>query len=365
MQKEIDDHDLPLRYFMERSSSRQKIIEEKFGQDVVDFLRGFADTADPGTEIITTSEYFNIEILNGRVLHTIINLKRVNDIAEPCGFFAFLNRKLPLGGYFISCVETIEMRRARILAKYPKVISYPYYFLDFILKRVFPKIAGTRKIYSILTRGVNRVMSITETMGRLAACGFEIVDMRDIGYMTYFVARKVKPAVYDGTKNVGFFIKLRRVGKEGKLFNVHKFRTMHPYAEYLQDYVHQKNCLTEGCKFNNDFRITSWGRIMRKFWIDELPMFVNLFRGQMKLVGVRPLSEQFFSLYPEEFQKERIMFKPGLVPPFYVDLPVTLAEVIESERGYLKAYEKSPFVTDFKYFFAAFYNIIFRKARSA
>jgi len=48
----------------------------------------------------------------------------------------------------------------------------------------------------------------------------------------------------------------------------------------------------------------------------------------------------------------------------YVDRPKTLEEIMESEMRYLEAYEKHPFITDVKYFFKAFYNIIFRHARS-
>jgi lipopolysaccharide/colanic/teichoic acid biosynthesis glycosyltransferase len=103
---------------------------------------------------------------------------------------------------------------------------------------------------------------------------------------------------------------------------------------------------------------------MRKLWLDELPMIWNMLRGEMKLVGVRPLSEHFFGLYPEDMQELRTQTKPGLVPPFYADLPVTLDEVIASERKYLEAYLKRPIATDWKYFWAAFYNIVIKRARS-
>ena len=49
---------------------------------------------------------------------------------------------------------------------------------------------------------------------------------------------------------------------------------------------------------------------MRRFWLDELPMIINLIKGDMKMVGVRPLSKQYFSLYAEEVQQKRVMHKP-------------------------------------------------------
>ena len=65
-------------------------------------------------------------------------------------------------------------------------------------------------------------------------------------------------------------------------------------------------------------------------------------------------------------KQKRILSKPGLVPPFYAQFPTpkTLDEIQDNEMRYLEAYEKSPFITDVKYFFKAFYYIIFKKARS-
>ena len=365
MQTKTDHHDLHLRYFLERSKCRCMLIEEKFGRDVVAYISGYADMASPGTEVFATAEPFNIESTNGETVRALINLKRVNDLAEPNELFKVVNKKLPWGGIYIGCVETVEARRRRILNKYPVVISYPYYLADFILKRVFPKISLTRKINSLLTRGLNKVMSKTETLGRLAACGFKVIECCDIGYMTYFVCEKAAEPVINGSESLGYFIKLNRVGRGGKLFHVYKFRTMHPYAGYLQDYVHEKNNFAAGCKFDKDFRVTSWGRFLRKYWLDEQPMWLNWLKREMKLVGVRPLSEQFLSLYPAEIQQRRLKYKPGLIPPFYVDLPKTFEEILESESKYFDAYEKNPLLTDFRYFWVALYNIFIKRARSA
>jgi lipopolysaccharide/colanic/teichoic acid biosynthesis glycosyltransferase len=139
---------------------------------------------------------------------------------------------------------------------------------------------------------------------------------------------------------------------------------MHPYSEYLQDYVYKINDLETGGKFRNDFRVSTTGRIMRKLWIDELPMLINLLRGDLKLVGVRPLSRQYFDLYSDDLKAKRIKTRPGLVPPFYVDLPKTLEEIQDSENRYLDAFFRRPFITDWKYFWKAIYNILVKRARS-
>lgn len=63
-------------------------------------------------------------------------------------------------------------------------------------------------------------------------------------------------------------------------------------------------------------------------------------------------------------QCRRIKYKPGLIPPYYADLPKTLDEIIASEIKYFDQYDNNPFLTDIKYFFKAMYNILLKKARS-
>ena len=143
-------------------------------------------------------------------------------------------------------------------------------------------------------------------------------------------------------------------------------RTMFSYSEYLQSYIFRQNNLQEGGKFKNDTRINYLGKIMRKYWIDEVPMIINLLRGDMKLVGVRPLSQHYFNLYSPELQRKRIRYKPGLLPPYYADLPSTLEEIETSEMRYLISCEKNGLLkTDFIYFFRILKNIVLRKAHSA
>jgi lipopolysaccharide/colanic/teichoic acid biosynthesis glycosyltransferase len=182
--------------------------------------------------------------------------------------------------------------------------------------------------------------------------------------MIYFSCRKVKEPFFDRNPSYGLLFKMKRIGKEGKIINVYKVRTMHPYAEYLQEYIYNRNNLDEGGKFKDDFRITYWGKIFRKFWIDELPMLLNWLKGDLKLVGLRPLSIHYLGLYNPDFKERRLKYKPGLIPPYYVDLPKTMEEIILSEEKYLNSYEKHPLRTDIKYFFHVFFNIIFKNVRS-
>lgn len=339
-------------------------IEKNHGKNVIHFLLNHLNLADPHNLIISTTTLFNIIKLPSRYYRKIANLRRINDIPDINKFFETVNSKLQVNGTFIGCVETKNQRKKKILKKYPKYLNYIAYTLDFIIKRVFPKLPFTKKIYFILTRGNNQVISRAEALGRLYYCGFEVAEEQFIRGYLYFVVRKVKKPLHDPNPTFGALIKLGRVGKNGEIIKVYKFRTMHPYSEYLQEYVYKNHYLKEGGKFNNDFRLLTLGKIFRKYWLDEIPMLLNLLKGEIKLVGVRPLSIHYYSLYTEELQRKRIQFKPGLIPPFYADLPNTLEGIMESEMNYLKQYEKQPLKTDVKYFFLAVCNILFKQSRS-
>ena len=339
-------------------------IEAEAGVLAYQFISRFIDVKDGTAAIVSTTTVFNIDHLQGKKYAGIVNLKRINDIRYVNKFFEAVNSKLCHDGVFIGCVETQELRKKRILKKFLWGISHIYFVFDFILKRLFPKFPFTKQVYFFLTRGQNRVISKAETLGRLYSCGFFVIGEDELDGNYWFAVAKNKKPAFDTSPTYGPLIRLKRIGKGGKIIKVYKMRTMHPYAEYLQEYIYENNRLDEGGKFKNDFRVSTLGRIMRKYWIDELPMLINFFRGDLKLVGVRPLSQHYFSLYNKELQEKRIKTKPGLVPPFYADLPSTLEEIMASENRYLDAYEKAPLKTDIQYFFKAFNNIVFKRALS-
>jgi lipopolysaccharide/colanic/teichoic acid biosynthesis glycosyltransferase len=341
-----------------------QIIIEETNDQTFNFIKNYFSTSQD-TLILSTTTRFNIFNQPKEKYSVIINLKRINDVQYINKFFEAINSRLDRGGIFIDWVEIYSMKKKRILTKYATGLNYLLYSLDFIFFRVFPKLPVTKKLYFFLTKGRNRVLSKAEAFGRLYSCGFEIIEEQYIDNRLFFVVSKVQEPAFDNHPTYGPFIRLRRIGKNGKIISVYKLRTMHAFSEYLQAYIHDKYSLQEGGKFKNDFRITTLGRIFRKLWIDELPMLINLLKGDLKLVGVRPLSQHYFNLYTEEFQNRRLKYKPGLIPPFYVDLPKTLDEVMSSEIKYLNLYDKHPIRTDIVYLFKAGYNIIFRHARSA
>ncbi len=344
--------------------SRHEAILVEIKEKAFEFIFNYAKVDSPQTLIVSTTSPFNIETQLNSGFESVVNLRRINDIRFINKFFIAVNKKLASHGLYIDFVETKNLRKKRILHKYPPVINYIIYTIDYIIKRVFPKFAITKNIYFFLTRGQNRVITKAETFGRIYSCGFEIVAEKFIDNHLFFVARKIRDPFYPTDPTYGPFIKLNRVGKEGKMIKVYKLRTMHPYAEYLQDYIYQKEGLEEGGKFKKDFRVTTLGKIFRTFWLDELPMLLNFLRGDLKIVGVRPISKHYFSLYTKEHQKRRMKYKPGIVPPFYADNPKTLEEIMASEEKYFDKYDKHPLQTDFIYFFVAIYNIVIKRYRS-
>jgi len=303
--------------------------------------------------------------MNDENIELIVKKELINDVRFLNKYFEQINESLRLGGIFKGNVETYSVRSSRILKKYPLPFNRIYLFVDIFSVRISPKLPFIKRLYFNITKGKGRVLSKAETYGRLYSCGFEIVDEEYKNNKIYFTAKKIKEPLYPKSPSYGFLIKLKRVGKNGKPIKVYKFRTMHPFSEYLQEYVFKKNNLQDGGKIKDDFRISPEGRFLRKFWLDELPMFYNFFKGEMKLVGVRPLSQHYFSLYTKELQEMRVKTKPGLIPPFYVDMPVTLEEIIASELKYLKSYQKRPYHTDFSYFFKSLYNILIKRKRSS
>ena len=117
---------------------------------------------------------------------------------------------------------------------------------------------------------------------------------------------------------------------------------MHPYSEFIQEDVFKQNKLNDAGKLANDFRLTNWGKFLRKYWIDELPQFLNFLKGDVVLIGPRALSKHFFSLYPKDLQLLRTSIRPGLIPPYYADMPKNFDEIIQSERSFLLKKAKIP-----------------------
>ena len=342
-----------------------KNLEGQFPPEVIELLsKNINWTQTPEPVVLDTRNAVDQTALGADTVAFIANRQRLNDIRYVNKFLESVNESLPLGGHFLGCVEVSSHRKEKVLSKYPRPLNKIIYSFDFMVKRVWPKLPVLRRSYFAITQGRNRVIAEMETYGRLYSCGFRLIGKTEADGKLYFLVEKTGEPEYNTEATYGPFIKLRRVGKHGKIMKVYKLRTMSPYSEYVQQLIYEWNGLGTGAKFKDDPRITTMGQIFRKYWLDELPMLYNFIRGDVKLFGVRPISKHYFSLYPEEFQEFRKKFKPGLIPPVYVEIPKCLEDTIDIERRYLQAYERQPFLTDIRYSAKAFYNIFIKMVRS-
>ena len=160
-----------------------------------------------------------------------------------------------------------------------------------------------------------------------------------------------------------FFVQ-ERIGKNGKLFKFYKFRSMVPNADEIlfrtleidkimaEEY--QKNK-----KLKNDPRITKVGRFIRKTSLDELPQFINVFLGDMSVIGNRPYlprEKNDMGTYYEDIIKT----KPGLTGYWQVSgrSNTTFKERLKFEQEYSKC---AGLRLDLKIFFKTFSVVLFRK----
>lgn len=97
------------------------------------------------------------------------------------------------------------------------------------------------------------------------------------------------------------FFRQERVGRFGRLFRIHKFRTMRVDAE-------RQGQLTVGA----DMRVTRAGRLLRKTKLDELPQLIDVLCGQMSLVGPRPEVPRYVALYPPQIRDKVLALRPGI-----------------------------------------------------
>lgn len=291
---------------------------------------------------------------------------KLNHIPHLNDFLDNWNYEMEVGDKLECTAFTSQQEYRYILRRFPYGLGYVIIFFQYIWHTMFPKIEFTRKFYNFVTDDRHRTYSHTEILGRICRAGFKIDHEENrFGYLRVVAVKRSEPLERNDSC-VSPILRMKRIGKDGNKIEVYKFRTMHSYSQYLQDYVYEMNSLNHSGKLANDFRVNIWGKILRPIWLDELPMLWNVFQGDMKWVGVRPLTEHFFSLYTPEMQALRTKVKPGMLPPFYYEkkTPQGLDEIQASERRYIEAYLQRPFRTDWRYFWGTVFNILVKMKRS-
>ncbi|WP_394993599.1 sugar transferase [Emticicia sp.] len=340
----------------------QEVLERDFSKNIIpSFICKFSPLST--WHVIQLDEIIQkkIEVKSQNLYFEDILIKKHN----PNLIFENVSKIIDENQFFAFRIITAENIKQRLQSNLPLHLLTIYYPFHFFFRRVLPKTKGFRKISRLLNIPID--VSKSEILGRLIYNGFNIVSYNETDEETIIIAKvnfQNNPSLTKTPPSEGLMFKMVRMGKNAKNITVYKFRSMHPYAEYVQEYIHNNHGLDIGGKFKDDFRVSTGGRIIRKYWIDELPMIYNLIKGDIKLIGVRPISEHYFNLYPDYLKELRVKTKPGLLPPFYADMPKTFQEIVDSEMTYLHAYQKAPLITDFKYLMRILNNIFIKRARS-
>lgn len=144
-----------------------------------------------------------------------------------------------------------------------------------------------------------------------------------------------------------------RVGRGGRIFRIHKFRTM------VVDAAVRGPALTVGA----DTRITRVGHFLRRSKLDELPQLLDVLAGEMSVVGPRPELPQYVAFYPPTLRDKVLALRPGITDPAslaFADETALLARAADPEREYVQVIlprklsaaadyaERSTLVTDLK-----------------
>lgn len=137
---------------------------------------------------------------------------------------------------------------------------------------------------------------------------FSLIVLVGLCWLYAFVAMAIK---LDDPHGPVVFKQLR-VGKDGREFQMYKFRSMVPDAETCLAQLLERNEKTGPVfKLHDDPRVTRMGRVIRKMSLDELPQFVNVFKGDMSIVGPRPALPREVADYNLR-QRQRLSVKQGL-----------------------------------------------------
>lgn len=149
------------------------------------------------------------------------------------------------------------------------------------------------------------------------------------------------------------FYNAERLGKNGKIFNMYKFRTMKVHAPDLRN--------EDGSTFNakDDPRLTQAGRILRKTSLDEIPQLLNVLKGDMSLVGPRPDLPEHRTMYEGEEEK-KLLVRPGITgfSQAYYRNSIPWKKRLENDVYYVK---HMSFLLDVKIFFKTILSVFASK----
>lgn len=153
------------------------------------------------------------------------------------------------------------------------------------------------------------------------------------------------------------FFTHERHGMAGRPFKMIKFRTMIPNAHTLQKDLQDINEMRGGGLFksDNDPRVTRVGKFLRKYSIDELPQLINIVRGEMTIIGPRPLSTPLELYEPQEMKRFALLPGLGCIWQAHFRKETDFRMWMKTDCIYVEAVS---FVLDMKLLFTIAYNVV-------
>ena len=150
----------------------------------------------------------------------------------------------------------------------------------------------------------------------------------------------------------------KRIGKNGKEFNMYKFRSMYENAEEMIENFNEEQKIEwqENFKLENDPRITKVGKFLRKTSLDELPQIVNIIKGDLSIVGPRPIVDEELEKYGENKEKF-LSITPGLTGYWQANgrSNTTYEERMQMELYYI---DNQSLLLDIKIFFKTIVSVL-------
>ncbi len=171
---------------------------------------------------------------------------------------------------------------------------------------------------------------------------FALIALLTIGWLMVIIAF----LLHFANKGAGVFFTQERPGMNGKIFKVIKFKSM----------TDERN--EKGQLLPDKYRLTKIGKFIRATSIDELPQLFNVLKGDMSLIGPRPLLIRYLPLYTEE-QARRHEVRPGITGWAQINgrNAISWTEKFKLDVWYV---DHCTFMTDLKIFFTTIKKVIFR-----
>lgn len=248
--------------------------------------------------------------------------------------------------------ETLELAQA--VASMGITVHLNLGFLSSLL-------GGTKTVevlgeYDVLTAFRNRIgfgaaalKRLTDIVGGLVGCLFTAL-------LTLFIG----PAIYIASPGPIFYTQ-ERIGRNGKVFKMYKFRSMVPNADEVKKQYLKENRVSGGYMFKLDWdpriignkilpdgtKKTGIGEFIRKTSLDEFPQFLNVLKGDMSLVGTRPPTKDEWAIY-EDHHRARMAMRPGITGMWQVSGRSNITDFEEIVRLDTKYIDQWSLGLDFK-----------------